>query len=471
MHKTISVFFSGTSFSIEDSSFLAGSLYRRTEENQQQIKMGFDGCGVLYPVLGTILGNGLDEQADQVIQRIAQEIGAGNELTLNVYGHSRGAIGALMLAQQLSLVDPNKLSINMALLDPVPGNLITTSTLDLFNITLANKAMDLRGCKPLKKVLALYPHMPLPDLAFHAPLFVSYPEGIEVKESVIAGCHAAAENMYDSASTIASLRVEEFFAKNGTQFSSSIDYTDSDLLRKSYLAQYEIELMRLNSNGQPMTRSAHSAKGVYINTKLGAQYFNEHHKRLAGGAEDATVALTIEQNRGPISFLKRTITAHPLAWQILKWSSLSLSLAGLLFLTGGLGAIPLIATVVAKLGVFSIFVAAPVAGGALATLWYGAIKPALSWCINRIFYPMYSIRNIIASPLEVRKDSTALVLDILSDGQSPKILNLDQQLFNIRITQRVGQVPSDQHQNNTLLKMSPLETNHRFLDTTHYKSL
>ena len=36
--------------------------------------------------------------------------------------------------------------------------------------------MDLSDCKPLRKVLALYPHRPLPAIACHAPLLVSYPE-------------------------------------------------------------------------------------------------------------------------------------------------------------------------------------------------------------------------------------------------------------------------------------------------------
>ncbi len=418
MQKTISVFFSGTGFSIQAPNLLAASLYDRTQENEQQIKMGFDGCGVLYPFSGTIFGSGLDEQCDEVIQTVLKEIAAGNEITLNVYGHSRGAIAALLLAQQLGSVDPDKLSINMALLDPVPGNLITTSTLDPLNISLANKTMDLSACKPLKKVLALYPHVPLLAIAGHAPLFVTYPKGIELEEEVIAGCHAQAENLYDPASTIAKLRVEEFLTQNGTKFNSSIDYTNSEDLKESYIDEYERTLSQLQSEGKSFTRDTHSAKGVYINTKLGARYFNEHHKRLAGGAKDAALALTIEQSYGPVSLFKRITTANPVAWQILKWSFLSLSLASLLFFTGGLAAIPAIATAVAQLGVLSIVAAAPIVGGALATLWYSAIKPASLWVANRFFYPKYSIREIERSSPMVQKDSTEKLLDVLIDGES-----------------------------------------------------
>lgn len=419
MKKTISIFFSGTGFSINDSTYLAASLYNKTQENEQQIKMGFDGCGVHSPFLGTIFGSGLDEQCDEAIQRITQEIAAGHEITLNVYGHSRGAIGAIMLAQQLSLVDPNKLSINMALLDPVPGNLITTSTLDPLNISLANKTMDLTHCKPLKKVLALYPHIPLPAIACHAPLFVSYPEGIELEEDIIGGCHAQAEHIGDSASIIAESRVEEFFVKNETKIKTSSDYSDNEKLKQFYIRTYEYSLNKLNATNAPMTRDAHSARDVYINTKMGAHYFNEHHKRLAGGAKDAIVALTLEHSDGLFSRLTRAFKAYPVAEQILKWSFLSISIASILFFTGGLAAIPMIAAVVAKLGALSILAAAPIVGGALATLWYCAFKPALLWAANKFFYPKYSIRDIPVISPENAKGTTGTLLDKLSDDAAP----------------------------------------------------
>ena len=413
MQKTISVFFSGTGFSIQSPNFLAASLYGRTQENEQHIKMGFDGCGVLYPFRGTIFGSGLDEQSDEAIQRILNEIEAGNKVTLNVYGHSRGAIGALLLAQQLGSVDPDKLSINLALLDPVPGNLITTSTLDPLNISLANKTMDLTGCKPLKKVLALYPHVPLPATAFHAPLFITYPQGIELEEDAMAGCHAQAENLLDPASQMTKLRIEEFLAQNGTKFDSSVDYTNSERLKELYILEYETALKNLQTAGTSFTRDTHSAKGVYINTKVDAPYFNEHHKLLAGGAKNARVALTIEQSYGPVSLFKRITTAYPIAWQILKWTFLSLSLASLLFFTGGLAAIPAIAAVVAQLGILSSVAAAPIVGGALATLWYGVIKPASLWAVNRFFYPMFSIREIVPSSPNIKINSTEKMLDDL----------------------------------------------------------
>jgi hypothetical protein len=95
---------------------------------------------------------------EKVIDRIMQEINAGHQITLNVYGHSRGGIAALLLAKQLGRVDKEKLAINLALLDPVPGNSIIISSIDPFKISLANKTMDLSDCKPLRKVLGPYIH-------------------------------------------------------------------------------------------------------------------------------------------------------------------------------------------------------------------------------------------------------------------------------------------------------------------------
>ena len=193
MDKTISVYFSGTAFPIDDNQYLAAYLHTRTKESESQIKLGFNGCGVDYGFNGTIFGSGLDEQCEKVLARVIQEINAGHHVTLNAYGHSRGGIAALLLAKQLGNIDKEKLAINLALLDPVSGNYITTSIIDPFKISLANKTMDLSDCKPLKNVLALYPHIPLPDIQCHAPLLVSYPKETKVDEEVVNGCHSQAE--------------------------------------------------------------------------------------------------------------------------------------------------------------------------------------------------------------------------------------------------------------------------------------
>lgn len=406
MNKTISVYFSGTGFSIDESNFLASSLHTKTEESEAQIKMGFNGCGVDYGFNGTIFGSGLDKQCEKVIDRAIQEINAGHQITLNVYGHSRGGIAALLLAKQLGSIDKDKLAINLALLDPVPGNFITTSSIDPFKISLANKTMDLSDCKPLRKVLALYPHIPLPAIACHAPLLVSYPPESEVEEEVVNGCHAQTEQIFHSSSKLVKLRVEEFLVKNGTQLQTNRNYNDTEAMKQIYLSRYAEELTYVN---QTLSREAHSARGMIINATPGAKYLNSRHKALAGDTSQEPVSLSIQPEKGFFSWFRRFFTNYPLVGQALKWTLIALSVATLLYFTGGLAVIPLLAPVVAKLGALSLLVFSPVIGTALAALWYGAAKPILSWCASKFFYPHYATRKIEAPIAEIPDSTRGLI--------------------------------------------------------------
>ena len=411
MKVTISVFFSGTGHEMSDNQTLAYLLHGHIETNQEQIKLGFDGCGVTHGFRGTIFGAGLDEQCQEAIGHIEAEIKKGNTVTLNVYGHSRGAIGALMLAKQLSAVDKSLLEINLALLDPVPGNFITTSTLDQFDISLAKKTMDLRECKPLKNVLALYPHQPLPTLAVHAPLFSLYPEHTQVEEEVIAGCHAGAQFQdvigdkgitsihFQRDSFITFARIFTFMRDCGTIFKPLPSFkvrgaliNASSTLDSALKLVYEYENRVLHEKNY---RDCHSAIDVSINTKEKAEYFNLHHQRLSGVPEDKRRArVTIEENQGPVSQLKRATLHYPRIWQAVKWTLISLSLTSLLLITSGLSALALIMGLSAKFVMLSFSAAVPVVGGVTAGFWYGAIKPLSQWAINRFFYPMYHARDI-----------------------------------------------------------------------------
>ncbi|MGC1183258.1 MAG: hypothetical protein WA877_10105, partial [Legionella sp.] len=409
MNKTISVYFSGTDFSINNGRFLATFLFRRTEESDAQIKMGFNGCGVDYGFNGGIFGSGLDEQCEKVIDCVVQEINAGHQITLNVYGHSRGGIAALLLAKQLGNIDKEKLDINLALLDPVPGNYIITSNIDPFKISLANKTMDLSDCKPLRKVLALYPYIPLPAIACHAPLLVSYPQETEVEEEVVNGCHSEAEQISHFSANLVKLRVEEFLVKNGTQLQTDRDYNDAEEMKQTYLNHYKGGLANVN---QAFSRKAHSARGMMITAKPGAKYFNNHHKALEEDNSQEPVSLSIQPEQGLFSGLKRFFTNYPLVGQALKWTLIALSVASLLYFTGGLAAIPLLAPIMAKLGALSLLAFSLVVGGTLAALWYGVATPILSSCASNFFYPHYTMRKI-ATP-----DFTRGLMDALDVNRS-----------------------------------------------------
>lgn len=406
MNKVISVYFSGTSFSINDNQFLAGCLHNKTEISESQIKMGFSGCGVDYGFNGVIFGSGIDEQCETVINRIMQEINDGNHITLNVYGHSRGGIAALLLAKQLGNVDINNLVINLAMLDPVPGNFITTSRLDPFKISLANKTIDLSDCKPLKKVLALYPHIPLPTIACHAPLLVSYPSQAEVEEEVVNGCHAQAENIFEPSSTLVKLRVEEFLVQNGTKLQTEICYTNKELMKQIYLEFYPKELPYVK---EAFSRETHSARRMVITATPGANYLNSRHKALAGDNSEEPVSLGIEPEKGIFSWFNRFFHNHRFAGQAIKWTLIGLSVASLSYFTGGLAVIPLLAPILAKLGALSFLAFSPVIGSALALLWFGVAKPILSWCASKFFYPYFAMRKIEATAVDAPGSTRELV--------------------------------------------------------------
>jgi hypothetical protein len=434
MKVTISAFFGGTDHKISYTGYLASLLNKYVDTSStDQKNIGFDGCGVTSSFWGGIFGVGLDKQSLKVIKMVQAEIEKGNTVTLNAYGHSRGAIGAQLLAKQLGEIDPKLLEINLGLLDPVSGNLITTSTLDQFNISLAKKTMDLRDCKPLKKVLVLYPHEPLLTIAAHAPLISLYPEHTEVEEDVIAGCHAEAQfqreqeqgsiQFTNPESFISFARFYQFFKKAGTQFKSinklnilgydeNLDFKDVTIDELNEALKRVYTYVNSIFNGETY-RDCHSATGLRINTKKSAPYFNLHHQRLEGVDEDKSKArVTFEKNYGPVSLIKRAMHHYPISWQLLKWMSIGLGIATILFFTGALPAIPFLA----PLGVLSIFIVAPIVSLTVATLWYGVVKPVSQWAISRIFYPDYKIRTFYPPKRDV--DNFYKLMNALEDNNT-----------------------------------------------------
>jgi hypothetical protein len=209
----LSVFFCGTDGNLADPRTLIEYFYRWTVADEldqhtrnddemsvivtdrparTHLKLAFDGCGTAFGAMGVLFASGLQQQvavAVAHIRKLLQKIPPLTALHVNVVGLSRGACAAMFLAQHLSSFDSMRLHLNLCLFDPVPGNLIATSDLDCCLMTTANQATDLRACAPLRRVLALYPHEPLPDLAFHAPLMGQYPSLCQVEEDVFLGCH------------------------------------------------------------------------------------------------------------------------------------------------------------------------------------------------------------------------------------------------------------------------------------------
>ncbi len=165
---------------------------------QLHLKMGFDGCGQTNGCTGMICASGLADQCQCVVQRVEQlmthlaDKGDGGPVVLNVLGLSRGGMAAMKLAQMLATFDPDLLELNLCLFDPVPGNLLISASLDHFLggcFTTARQCIDLGASRNLRRCLAIYPHVPLPSCAFHAPIVPRYPALTEVTELVTLECH------------------------------------------------------------------------------------------------------------------------------------------------------------------------------------------------------------------------------------------------------------------------------------------
>ena len=194
---TLTVFWEGTGNTIVPITTQIGIFAQLTEgidissaldkpvflNDGDKFKMLFHGCGVTHGCAGVIWAVGLRSQCRQVIDNLEHLVNmAGARVTCNVLGLSRGGCAAIFLAQMLAetTISTDNLKLNLLLFDPVPGNLIWTSRLDCCSLYTSTHCYDLKRAQHLRRVLALYPHEPLPDIAFHAPVLPEYPQNCQV---------------------------------------------------------------------------------------------------------------------------------------------------------------------------------------------------------------------------------------------------------------------------------------------------
>ena len=205
----LSVFFEGTHNTIDPVTTQVGWFFEAADGiditepetvadlgSSSSFKMGFDGCGVVCGLLGTVFAIGLKAQVRSVARRVKELMSGGCSLRVVCFGLSRGGCAGLMLARQLARIDPHKLELSLCLFDPVPGNLLcTVRYLDVCGLSTAAECSDVSSSRPLRSVLALYPYEALSDLLLHAPLLPRYPEaeqGCDVEEDATLGCHQGA---------------------------------------------------------------------------------------------------------------------------------------------------------------------------------------------------------------------------------------------------------------------------------------
>ena len=297
----LSVFFEGTANTLDPITtqigvFAAATMALDVSERggsptQSPFKMAFDGCGVTNGLSGLLFASGLVKQCRAVVQRIDELLAAGaGRVRCNALGLSRGGLALFILAKQLSR--HADVDLNLCLFDPVPGNMVSTG----FPFTGRRQA-DLSDCMCLRRVLAIYPYEPLPDVALHAPMLGIYPQGCEVEEDVTLGCHQGAlfrtrkrpQCREEAASNLSFHRISAFLASVGTDVDISGTYAGA-YFEPSSQEVLEIYRETLQGHEHPSRRITHDRRGRLIvrrPSRSKPRFVNRHHETLEA---DANVA-------------------------------------------------------------------------------------------------------------------------------------------------------------------------------------
>jgi hypothetical protein len=239
MATKVVVFFEGTSNTLSPMTTQIGLFFRsvvaqdvtnRSSSVFGPMKLGFDGCGVTNGLTGTLFASGLTEQCAVVVRRVQELLRRSDQAMVEVIaiGLSRGGVACIRLALALAASDElrKRTRVRLLLFDPVPGDSVSTG-LPFSGMG----AKDLTACHNLVQVLALYPHEPLPDIAFHAPVLCTYPSTCTVEEDVTLGCHQGAlfstsESPRSSialASNLSFRRIFDFLRENAVDLDMGTD--------------------------------------------------------------------------------------------------------------------------------------------------------------------------------------------------------------------------------------------------------
>ncbi len=299
---SLSVFFGGTASSFKEDTTqieLFGKWCGKP-------KVLFDGVGHTNGLMGVVFASGLAGQAALVVRTVKDLLQQHPRVTVNAVGLSRGGCGCLLLAQQLQAAFGDSVAVNLLLFDPVPGNNITTTKLDVLRLTLAAQCEDLRACSCVRRVLALYPRVPLRAIDLHAPVMPLFHESTAVEWDVLLGCHQGA---------IWSFRVEgldrrlsfvmmrRFLLDCGTALPGACPgWLGPDGCGEEAVLR---DLDELTAAGLPPTeRHTHSQGGAaVIRGRERAQFVNRWHRRMRGGpdTEDTDTVLCFIERDAAVS--------------------------------------------------------------------------------------------------------------------------------------------------------------------------
>lgn len=318
MAKIISVYFNGTcdSNNIPETGkiSLAALLNYMTETNtDSNYSFCINGCGESRDIrdFGVVFSFHLEKQVLNLTKQIEEIINADEDnVVLNIYGFSRGGVAAFLLCQIFKLIPEERLTINVAAIDPVPLNFTTSVYGDLLfgtNSTLSSAVADLSECHNIDNMLVLFTNQPMPDIWGFAPILPALPTSCIFDVDVTPGRHASAVSFSKEGSSIRARndesvlvfhRVIEFMKQCGTKFDFSRFQLNDNLISSELLLNLYSELARKTENST--TRSMHLWSTIF--TAASKPYLNRYHQRLSTEeiANDEDCALTIK-TRQPLS--------------------------------------------------------------------------------------------------------------------------------------------------------------------------
>ena len=267
-----------------------------------EVMMAFDGVGQTHGCRGMLFAHGLRSQCTEVANRVRDFLAVGRSVQVNLFGLSRGAIGCMYAIQDLGSMDPERVRVHAILFDPVPGHQVCTSKyLDWCGCCWAlRRTADLSASKNLISCLALFPSVPLPDVAFHAPTIPSFPKYSNVTVDVTLGCHQGAlfHPRINVESMLSFIQIYQFLDENGTTFAPEVISRVSGNRSLEELREFMLDVMerRLQAAtaADATVRKAHSSflgDGIaVICDSPGAhiRYLNRFHQHLAKASSGGT---------------------------------------------------------------------------------------------------------------------------------------------------------------------------------------
>jgi len=167
MAQTINVFINGTDEEIHDLTEYNGltslaNILHALAKKEDSLNICLNGCSInnSHPLdLGALFTFHLEQQVNEIVQKVKEEINKNGKVHLNLYGFSRGGAAVLWLCKKLKDISPEQLTINASAFEPVPGNFVRGVYVDKLsgaNTTLASQISDLSDCKNISRLQILF---------------------------------------------------------------------------------------------------------------------------------------------------------------------------------------------------------------------------------------------------------------------------------------------------------------------------